>query len=95
MEIEVNSSVAVWDDRTTYSQQVRNFTAKPIELEVRRTFPGHVVFRSGLAAKNHDYQTVEYTATVTPGEKADLVYEVVQHQGRNAKQQNVTIEQSQ
>jgi hypothetical protein len=95
VEIEVNSSVAGWDDRTTYSQQVRNFTAKPIELEVRRTFPGHVVFRSGLAAKNHDYQTVEYTATVTPGEKADLVYEVVQHQGRNAKQQNVTIEQSQ
>jgi hypothetical protein len=95
VEIEVNSSVAGWDDRTTYSQRVHNFTAKPIELEVRRTFPGHVVFRSGLAAKNHDYQTVEYTATVTPGAKADLVYEVVQHQGRNAKQQNVVIEQSQ
>jgi len=92
VEIEVDSSLAGWDDRTTYSQRVRNFTAKPIELEVRRTFPGHVVFRSGLAAKSHDYQTVEYTATVKPGAKADLVYEVVQHQGRNAKQQNVTIE---
>jgi len=50
--------------------------------------------RSELAAKNFDYQTVEYTATVKPGEKADLLYEVIQHQGRNAKQQNVTIERA-
>ena len=85
VEIEVNSSVVGWDEQTLYSQRVRNYTAKPIDLEVRRTFPGHVVFRSELAAKNYDYQTVEYTATVKPGEKADLLYEVIQHQGRNAK----------
>jgi hypothetical protein len=90
--IEVNSSMVGWDDRTVYSQRVRNYTAKPINLEVRRTFPGHVVFRSKLAAKNFDYQTVEYTADVKPGEKADLLYEIVQRQGHNAKQQNVTIE---
>ena len=39
-------------------------------------FGGHVVFRSELVAKNHDYQTVEYTATVKPGDKADLKYEI-------------------
>ena len=53
-----------------------------------------MVFRSGLKAKNHDYQTVEYTATVKPGEKADLLYEIVQHQGHNAKQNNVTVEEA-
>jgi hypothetical protein len=73
---------------------VRNYTKKPIEVEVRRAFPGHVVFRSELKAKNHDYQTVQYTAAVKPGEKADLVYEIVQRQGRNAKQNNVTVEES-
>ena len=93
VEIEVNSSVAGWDDHTLYSQRVRNYTKKPIDLEVRRTFPGHVVFRSELPAKNHDYQTVQYTATVKPAEKVDLLYEIIQHQGRNAKQNNVTIEQ--
>jgi hypothetical protein len=92
VSIEVNSSMVGWDDRTVYSQRVRNYTAKPINLEVRRAFPGHVVFRSELAAKNFDYQTVEYTADVKPGEKADLLYEIVQRQGHNAKQQNVTIE---
>ena len=64
VQIELNSSVAGWDDHTLYSQRVRNYTEKPIDLEVRRTFPGHVIFRSELPAKNHDYQTVEYTATV-------------------------------
>ena len=92
VQIEVNSSVAGWDDHTLYSQRVRNYTKKPIDLEVRRDLPGHVVFRSALSAKNHDYQTVQYTATVTPAEKVDLLYEIVRHQGRNVKQNNVTIE---
>lgn len=93
VQIEVNSSVAGWDDHNLFDQRIRNYTKKPIELEIRRAFPGHVVFRSGLAAKSHDYQTVEYMATVKPGQKADLLYEVLQHQGRNAKQNNVTVEQ--
>ena len=93
-QIDVNSSVAGWDDHTLYAQRVRNYSAKPIELEIRRTFAGHVVFRSALQAKNYDYQTVEYTATVTPAKKADLLYEILQHQGHNAKQNNVTIEEA-
>ncbi len=94
IQIEVNSQVAGWDDHTLYVQRVRNYTPKPIELEVRRTLPGHIVFRSSLAAKNHDYQTVQYTATVEAVEKAELPYEVVQHQGRNARQSNVTLEKA-
>jgi hypothetical protein len=31
-------------------------------------------------------------AHVASGEKKDLLYEVVQHQGHNAKQNNVTLE---
>jgi hypothetical protein len=90
--VEVNSSVAGWADHALYSQRVRNYTKKPIDLEVRRTFPGHVVFRSELPAKNHDFQTVEYTATVKPAEKVDLLYAINQYQGWLAKQNNVTIE---
>ena len=93
VQIEVNSSVVGWDEHNQFDQRIRNYTKKPIEVEIRRAFPGHVVFRSSLAAKSHDYQTVEYVATVKPGQKADLLYEVLQHQGRNAKQNNVTVEQ--
>jgi len=92
VQIEVNSSVVGWNEHNLFDQRIRNYTKKPIEVEIRRAFPGHVVFRSSLAAKSHDYQTVEYVATVKPGQKADLLYEVLQHQGRNAKQNNVTVE---
>ena len=94
VQIEINSSVAGWNDHTLFAQRVRNYTKKPIDLEIRRTFPGHVIFRSELAAKAHDFQTVEYTAAVKPGEKAELLYEVVQKQGHNATQNNVTIEKA-
>ena len=94
VQIEVNSSVAGWDDHTLFAQRVRNYTKKPIDLEIRRAFAGHVIFRSELAAKTHDFQTVEYTAAVKPGEKAELLYEIVQRQGHNAKQNNVTIERA-
>ena len=85
-------SVVGWDDHENYRQRIRNYTAKPIELEIRRTLPGHVVFRSQLAPKLHDYQRVEYTAAVPAGKRVELVQEIVRHQGRNAKQNNVTVE---
>ena len=95
VEIDVNSSVAGWNEHTVYAQRVRNYSPKPIDLEVRRSFAGDILFRSGLAAKNHDYQTVEYTATIPAGKKQDLLYEIVQHQGHNAKQNHVVLEKAQ
>ena len=89
---EPNMAVVGWDDHEVYSQRIRNYTAKPIELEIRRTPPGHVVFRSQLDPKLHDYQTVEYIATVGAGKRVDLLQEIVRHQGRNAKQNNVTLQ---
>jgi hypothetical protein len=91
LQIELNSSVAGWDDHASFAQRLRNYTKKPIDVEIRRTFSGDVVFRSGLPAKNHDYQTVEYTAVVEAGAKAELSYEVVTHQGRNARQNRVVV----
>jgi len=94
LKIEVNSSVAGWDEHTVYNQRIRNYTGKPIDVEVRRSFDGHIVFRSSLGAKNHDYRTAEYRKDIEPGESVDLLYEILQHMGHNAKQNNVTIEQA-
>jgi hypothetical protein len=91
LDIDVRSSVAGWDERASRVQWIRNYTRRPIEVEVRRTLPGHVVFESTLDAKAHDYQTVEYTATVPPGRSVGLEYDVIRKHGRNAKQNNVTI----
>jgi hypothetical protein len=91
LKVEVNSSVAGWDEHTVYHQRIRNYTGKPIAVEVRRSFSGHVEFRSRLKAKNHDYRTVEYRTTVPAGKSAALAYEIVRHEGRNKKQENVTV----
>ena len=93
--IEPNATLVGWDDHEIFTQRVRNYTAKPIHLEIRRSFPGHVAFRSQLEPKLHDYQTVEIHSTVPAGKRADLLFETVRRQGYNARQNNVTLETAQ
>jgi hypothetical protein len=94
VKIEVNSTVAGWQDHFVFTQRIRNYSGKKIDVEVRRLFPGHILFRSQLDAENHDYQTVQYPAQVDSGETSDLLYEIVQFQGYGMKQNNVTIERA-
>ena len=91
-EIDVRSSVAGWNDHAVYTQRIRNYTSKPIEVEVRRQFYGHVDFVSELpGVKLYDFQTPEFTTAVKPGEKADRLFRVVTRHGRNVKQNSVTL----
>jgi hypothetical protein len=91
MRVE-NASLTGWDEHEIFTQRVRNYTSKPIEIEVRRTFPGHILFKSLLELKLHDYQTVEFLARVAPAKRADLLYEVIRKQGTSTKQNNVTLQ---
>ena len=92
VKVEEKSSLVGWDDHEVFSQRIRNYSGKDIHIEIRRTLPGHIVFRSLLKPKLHDYQTVEFKAQVAAGKTADLLFEVVRHQARNAKQNNITLE---
>jgi hypothetical protein len=87
-----NASLVGWDDHEIYTQRIRNYTAKEIDVEIRRAFPGHVVFKSQLEPTLHDYQTVEIKTRVPTGKRGDLIFEVVRRQGTSAKQNNVTLE---
>ncbi len=89
---EANLSVVGWNDHELYTQRIRNCSGKAIDLEIRRPFDGHVIFRSGLNPNLHDYRTVEINATVPPGERADIMFEIVRRQVHNATQNNVTLE---
>jgi len=92
VQINVNSSVVGWDDHQLFSQRIRNYSGKPIDVEIRRSFDGHNVFRSSLNPTTHDYRTVQFQTNLQPGQKSDLYFELLTHQGRNAKQNNVTLE---
>jgi hypothetical protein len=94
VNIEVNSSVVGWDEHEIYTQRIRNYTAKPIDVEIRRTFAGHILFRSQLDPTLHDFRTVQFRRALEAGKKADLLFELVHHEGHNAKQNNVTLERA-
>jgi hypothetical protein len=91
-QIELNSALAGWDEHQLFTQRIRNYSAKPIDVEIRRSFDGDVLFRSSLAPAMHDYRTVQFTDTVDAGKKSDLLFESVTHQGHNAKQNRVLLE---
>lgn len=86
-----NSRVVGWEDNSQFEQRITNFTARPIDVEMRRTFPGDAVFRSGLGAQRFDFQTVQFSAQVNPAAKVSLPFELVQRQGSSAKQRQVEI----
>ena len=94
LQIEIRSTVAGWDDHELYTQRIRNYTSKPIAVEVRRPFPGDVTFASQLKPILHDFQTPQFTATVDAGKTADLLYDITRGQGHNARQRSVTLQEA-
>ena len=88
---ELNSKVAGWDEHAVYTQRIRNYTGKPISVEVRRRYVGDIDFKSKLKPKLHDYQTVQYSTWLKAGQKLDLLHEVVKRNGYNVKQGNVKL----
>ncbi len=91
---EENATLVGWDDHDNFSERIRNYSSKSINVEIRRPLPGHVIFRSSLEPRLHDYQTVELHATVPAGKRADLLFELVRKQGTSAKQNNITLEKA-
>ena len=88
-------SIPRWSAGTTTRSIRSGFaTTRPSRSKSKSAarFPGHVVFRSQLEPVLHDYQTVQFSSSVPAGQKKDLLFEIVSHQGRNAKQNNVTLE---
>ena len=90
---EEKATLVGWSEHEIFSQRIRNYTGKEINLEVRRTLPGHISFKSLLEPKLHDYQTVEFRSIIAAGKKMDLLFEVIRLQGTSAKQNNVTLQE--
>ncbi len=92
MRLELDSQVAGWDEHTVYRQKIRNYSVKPISVQIRREIPGDVVFRSRLNPTLHDFQTVQFEAQIPASDKAELDYELITRQGYNQKQNRVELQ---
>jgi hypothetical protein len=89
--IDPNYTVAGWDAHHQWIERIRNYTGEPIDVEIRRTFSGHIIITSDLDITLHDYQTPQITATIPPQTMRDLAYTVTIKHGINKKQDNVTL----
>ena len=56
-----------------------------IDLQIHKSYPGYVEFKSTLNVKQHDYQTVELSTQVQKNGKLTIPFELIEHKGRNAK----------
>ena len=88
---EENATLVGWDDHDIFSERIRNYSGKTINVEIRRTLPGHVIYKSSLEPKLHDYQTVELHTTVLPMKRVDLFFELVRNQGPSATQNTTPL----
>ncbi len=92
-QVEIRDTVAGWDEHQSWVERIRNYRDKPVDVEIRRRFEGDVLFCSGLAPTLYDYQSPQFAATVERGQKCDLAYDLTFRQGRNQKQNRVTLEE--
>jgi hypothetical protein len=93
LQIDLNAEVAGWDEHIVYSQRIRNFHDRAIAVEIRRSYPGDVIFRSPLDALQHDFNTVQFSAEVPARGQQDLQHEIISRQGYNSRQNAVEIVQ--
>ncbi|MCK5666175.1 MAG: hypothetical protein KAI17_21945 [Thiotrichaceae bacterium] len=90
--VDHRSTVSGWNEHSIYAQQLRNYTDKPIEVEIRHIIYGDASIKSDLDIKRYDFQSVDIYSRLAAGEKQELLYETEVKKGRSAKQNRLVLE---
>jgi hypothetical protein len=83
--------VSGWDEVTTWTDQIRNYRTKPITVELRRQWSGHIDLSSEVPTTLFDYQTIEVELDVAARSRQVYPATVVLHQGANASQARIEL----
>jgi len=84
--------VVGWDETRKWQEEIRNYRAKPIKMEVRHVLSGDVEFGiEGVPVKLYDFHTPEYVLEVKAGQKQKWMSDGTFHLGRNQKQNRVRL----
>jgi hypothetical protein len=91
-KVQPTPPVVGWDETRKWQEEIRNYRAKPIKMEVRHVLQGDVEFgMQAPAVKLFDYRTPEYVLEVGAGQKQKWASEGTFHFGRNQKQNRVRL----
>jgi len=82
-----------WDETRSWQEEVRNYRAKPITIEIRHVLQGDVEFAAEAVGdlKLYDYRTPEYTMTIPSRKPTKWITEGTFHLGKNQKQNRVRL----
>jgi len=83
--------VVGWNEKRKWQEEIRNYRAKPIKLEIRHVLAGHVEFAMEDSPKLFDYHTVEYVVEVPACQKQKWTSEGLFRLGKNQKQNRVEL----
>jgi len=83
--------VVGWNEARKWQEEVRNYRAKAIKVEIRHVLGGHVEFAMEDSPKLFDYHTVEYVVEVPARQKQKWLSEGLFHLGQNQKQDRVEL----
>jgi len=83
--------VVGWNESRKWQEEVRNYRAKAIRVEIRHVLPGHVEFAMEDSPKLFDYHTVEYVVQVPARQKQKWLSDGLFHLGQNQKQDRVEL----
>jgi len=90
--VQPTPPVVGWDETRKWQEEIRNYRAKPIKMEVRHVLAGDVEFgMEGAQVKLYDFHTPEYVLTLAAGQKQKWLSEGAFHLGRNQKQNRVRL----
>jgi hypothetical protein len=86
--------VSGWDETRKWQEEVKNWRAKAIKLEIRHVLPGDVEFKMEGPAKLFDFHTVEYTQEIPSRKPMKWTTEGTFHMGENQKQDRIKLLQN-
>ena len=85
-----HGAVAGWDETRHWKEEIRNFKAKAIRMEIRHVIEGDVDVEAENA-RLHDYHTLEFTYDAKPGQILPWHYQCIHHLGSRAKQNRLRL----
>jgi len=83
--------VVGWNETRKWQEEVRNYRAKAIKVEIRHVLGGHVEFAMEDSPKLFDYHTVEYVVEVPARKTQRWLSGGLFHLGQNQKQDQVKL----
>jgi len=87
----VGPVVVGWDETRKWQEEIRNYRAKPIKMEMRHVLAGDVDFRMEGPRNLYDYQTAEYVMEAASRKPLKWTTEGTFHLGKSQKQQRIQL----